>query len=67
MIENNINQSIPQINSDCLQQSIPQISDSDPDKIKIEEADEEEYDLRVSDQRRPQFRYSENCGKNYLI
>jgi len=67
MTENKDDQSSQQISNDFIQQSIQQTSDSDPDKLKIEEEDNEEYDVIVSDQRRPQFRYNENCGKNYLM
>ena len=39
MTENKDDQSSQQISNDFIQQSIQQTSDSDPDKLKIEEED----------------------------
>ncbi|HEY5408398.1 MAG TPA: hypothetical protein VIJ92_14990 [Ginsengibacter sp.] len=49
--------------NDSIQQSTQQTSDSDPDKINIEVEEIEEWDVVVTDQRRPQFRYNENYGR----
>jgi len=57
-----------QTSNNSIQQSTQQTSDSDPDKINIEVEEIQEWDVEVTDQRRPQFRYSENYGrKNYLM
>jgi hypothetical protein len=54
--------------NDSIQQSTQQPSKVDQDKMnnknKVEEI--EEWDVVVTDQRRPQFRYNENFGRrNY--
>ena len=68
MTENNNNQYSQQTSKLSIQQqSTQQTSASDPDKINIED-EIEEYDVVVTEQRRPQFRYSENyVRRNYLI
>jgi len=67
MKENKNDQLSQQASDIYLTQSTQPTSDSEPDKIKIEEEEIEEYDL-VTDQRRPQFRFSENYGRrNYLM
>jgi len=68
MTENNNNQHSQQTsNLSFQQQSTQQTSASDPDNINIED-EIEEYDVVVTEQRRPQFRYSENyVRRNYLI
>jgi len=69
MTENNNNQHSQQTsNLSIQQQSTQQTSASDPDKINIEVEESKEYDVVMSDQRRPQFRYSENyVRRNYLM
>ncbi|MDQ6845377.1 MAG: hypothetical protein M3Z92_13670 [Bacteroidota bacterium] len=48
------------------QQLTQPTSDSDPDKISIEVQEIEEWDVVMTDQRRLQFRCSENYGRrNY--
>jgi len=66
MTENKNDQLSQQTSNDSIQQTTQQTSDSDPDKINIEVEEIEEWDVVVTDQRRPQFRYSENYGRrNY--
>ena len=66
MTENKNDQPSQQTSNDSIQQSTQQISDSDQDKIKIEVEEIQEWDVVVTDQRRPQFRYNENYGRrNY--
>ena len=68
MTENKNDQRSQQTSDNYIQQSIQQTSDTDPDKINIEVEEIEEYDVILSDQRRPQFRFSENYGRrNYLM
>lgn len=68
MTENKNDQYCQQTSNDSIQQSTQQPSKVDQDKMnnknKVEEI--EEWDLVVTDQRRPQFRFSENFGRrNY--
>jgi len=66
MTENKNDQHSQQTSNDSIQQSTQQTSDPDQDKIKIEVEEIEEWDVVVTDQRRPQFRYNENYGRrNY--
>ena len=66
MTENKNDHPGQQTSNDSIQQSTQQISDSDQDKIKIEVEEIQEWDVVVTDQRRPQFRYNENYGRrNY--
>ncbi|HUZ58308.1 MAG TPA: hypothetical protein VMU83_05955 [Hanamia sp.] len=52
--------------NDSIQQSTQQTSDPGQHKINIEAEEIEEWDVVVTDQRRPQFRYNENYGRrNY--
>jgi len=63
MTENKNDQHSQQTSNDSIQQSTQQTSDSDQDKINIEVEEIEEWDVVVTDQRRPQFRYNENYGR----
>ncbi|MDQ6905171.1 MAG: hypothetical protein M3139_19450 [Bacteroidota bacterium] len=63
MAENKNDQYSPQTNNNSNQQSTQPTSDSDPDKINDKFQEIEEWDVVVSDERRPQFRCSENYGR----
>jgi len=63
MTENKNDQHSQLTSNDSIQQSTQQTSDSDQDKINIEVEEIEEWDVVVTDQRRPQFRYNENYGR----
>lgn len=49
--------------NDSGQQSKPNNADSRPDKMTIQAQEIEEWDVAITDQRRPQFRSSENYGR----
>ena len=63
MTENKNDQHSQLTSNDSIKQSTQQTSDSDQDKINIEVEEIEEWDVVVTDQRRPQFRYNENYGR----
>jgi len=66
MPENKNEPDISQPGSNFSQQSTMQNSDSDVNKININEQETEEWDVVVTDQRRPQFRSNENNrGRNF--
>ena len=67
MTENKNDQHSQQTNNDSVQQSTQQTPKLELDKMNIQVEEIEEWDvIVVSDQRRPQFRYSENYGRrNY--
>ena len=66
MSENKNDQHSQQPAANFVQQSTQNTSDSDPDKISVKEQEIEEWDEVITDQRRPQFRCSENYGRrNY--
>jgi len=66
MTENKNDQQSQQTSKNSVQQSTQPTSDSDLDKISIKVQEIEEWDVVIRDQRRPQFRCSENYGRrNY--
>lgn len=67
MTENKNDQKSQKTSNDSGQQLTQQPSDADLDKMNIKVEEIEEWDVVVTtDQRRPQFRYSENYGRrNY--
>ncbi|MDQ6843829.1 MAG: hypothetical protein M3Z92_05690 [Bacteroidota bacterium] len=66
MTENKNDQHSQQTSNNSDQQSTQHTSDSDPDKINIKTQEIEEWDVVMTDQRRPQFRSSENFRRrNY--
>jgi hypothetical protein len=66
MPENNIEQHSQQQGSSFSQQSTMHNSDSDVNKLNITAQETEEWDVVVTDQRRPQFRSNENNrGRNF--
>jgi len=60
MTENNNDYRSQQSDSKSLQQTSQNSSSSPDDKLNITVQDTEEWEVKVIDQRRPQFRASEN-------
>lgn len=66
MTENKNDQHCQQTSNDSIQQPTQQPSNVNLDKMDIKVEEIEEWDVVVTDQRRPQFRYNENYGRrNY--
>ena len=65
MTGNKNEQQSQQTSSDSVQQSTHQPSNVNLDKMNIKVEEIEEWDVVVTDQRRPQFRYNENFGHRY--
>lgn len=65
MTENKNDQHCQQTGNDSILQSTQQPSNVNPDKMNIKVEEIEEWDVVVTDQRRPQFRHSENFGHRY--
>lgn len=63
MTESKNDQHTRQPVTNFVQQSTQPAYASDPDKISIEVQEVEEWDEVITNQRRPQFRCSENYGR----
>ena len=65
MTANKNEQQSQQTSNDSVQQSAQQPSKVNLDNSNIKMEEIEEWDVVVTDQRRPQFRYNENFGHRY--
>jgi len=65
MTQSKNDQQSQKTSNDSIQQSTQQPSDDNLDKMNIKVEEIEEWNVVVTDQRRPQFRYSENFGHRY--
>ncbi len=63
MTENKNDQHSHQTRNNSIQQSGQNTSDSGRDNPNVKEQEIEEWDVVRTDQRRPQFRFSENYGR----